>query len=55
MHTRIKNTNAKGQFHGYQEFISCNGEIWCRCNYKNGMVIGYQEFRPWNEITYHIT
>lgn len=54
MTTQIKNTNAKGQFHGHVEFSSNDNKLWCRCNYENGMVIGYEEMLPWKEITYYI-
>lgn len=49
MTTQIKNTNANGQYHGYNEVISMG-----RGNFVNGKVIGYEEYHPWKETTYYI-
>jgi hypothetical protein len=53
MTTQIKNTNANGQYHGYNEFISDDLKMG-RGNFVNGEVIGYEEYHPWKETTYYI-
>jgi hypothetical protein len=61
MTTQIKNTNANGQYHGYNEFIfNVYNEYISddlkmgRGNFVNGKVIGYEEYHPWKETTYYI-
>ena len=40
----IKNYNDKGQFHGYQEWYWYNNDkLWFRGNFKNKILIGYNE------------
>ena len=39
----IEPINSKGQKHGYQEWYTTSGKIWCRTMYQNGKLIGYRE------------
>lgn len=35
--------NDKGQRHGIREIYWINGNIWFKCTYHNGILIGYKE------------
>ena len=44
MKTDIRNTNSKGQSHGYQEWYLIYDYVVFRGMYKNGLKIGYIEW-----------
>ena len=55
----ITNKNTKNEYHGYQEWygkdiFSGNKRISYRANYKNGIVIGYEEFHGVKQTRYDI-
>ena len=39
----IEPRNTKGEVHGYQERYH-NNKLYVRCNYKNGLGVGYYEW-----------
>jgi len=49
----IDNFNKKGNYHGYQEWYWFD-ELTLRCNYKNGLEIGYQECHFTKQTRYRI-
>lgn len=57
MNKDITNYNSKGEWHGYQERYwdkECN-TLWYRTNYKNGSLIGYEEYHLIKQTRYYIT
>ena len=44
MNKDIITKNNKNKNHGYQEWYTTSGKIWCRGEYNNGKVIAYHEF-----------
>lgn len=50
----IRNTNNKGQYHGYRELSSNRDALIFRLNYKNNEEIGYQEWHIYKQTKYYI-
>jgi len=51
--------NSKGQPHGYWEVYWSNGDLYYKCVYHNGSIIGYYEYNNYfhdNKLTklYHL-
>ena len=50
--------NDKKQAHGYWEMYNYNGELWYKCFFQNGEIVGYEEFKHFNgklyEKKYHV-
>ena len=54
MKKNIRPANSKGKWHGYQEWYYVDDTIMHRCNYKNGLRIGYEEWHMDKKTDYHI-
>ena len=59
----ITNLDSKGNRHGFNQMCDSMGQPWSRCNYQNGIEIGYEEWNsnifnaigePGTEFIYHI-
>jgi hypothetical protein len=44
----------KNKLHGYQEWYGVTNKLLCRCIYKHGDDIGYEEYHTAKKTTFYI-
>jgi len=47
MNKNLSPRNTKDKPHGYWECYWDNGELWFKCFFYNGKMIGYEEYYPY--------
>lgn len=54
MKNSIRNTNSKGEKHGYQEWYSSDNKLTLRGNWKNNKEIGCEEWHRYKVTNFYI-